>query len=212
MSQAPEGAAKPKRARRSAEEARREILDATEERLSQLGPDGIRLQQIASDLGVSHPAILHHFGSREGLMRAVVERAFDRLETDLIAALQAMPTGDPVDAAVDVVKLAFRVLVDKGHARVVAWLLLSGQPFAPKENRLGQIAEVTHARRLLFRGPDAPPITLEDTVFQMLLVAFTTFGEAIAGPLMRANVGLDDAGAPDRFREWLARLIVARNH
>src|SRR5262249_22912893 len=64
-----------KRTRRTAEGARREILDAAEKRLRELGPDGVRLQQIASDVGVSHPAILHHFESFEGLIQQVVQRA-----------------------------------------------------------------------------------------------------------------------------------------
>ena len=55
-----------KRIRRTAEEARRLILDAAEKRLAQQGPEGLRLQDIARDIGISHPAILHHFESREG--------------------------------------------------------------------------------------------------------------------------------------------------
>ena len=38
-----------KRVRRTAEEARRLILDAAEERLARQGPEGLRLQEIASD-------------------------------------------------------------------------------------------------------------------------------------------------------------------
>ncbi|MDO9127858.1 MAG: helix-turn-helix domain-containing protein, partial [Parvibaculum sp.] len=65
----------PKRVRRTAEEARRLILDAAEERLAKQGPEGLRLQDIARDVGISHPAILHHFESREGLVRALIARA-----------------------------------------------------------------------------------------------------------------------------------------
>ena len=80
-----------KRVRRSADDARREILDAAEAMLRDLGPAGIRLHQIADDVGVSHPAILHHFGSREGLIEAGVNRAVERLESDLIEAIAAPP-------------------------------------------------------------------------------------------------------------------------
>jgi len=37
------------------------------------------LQEIAADVGVSHSTILHHFGSREALVEAVVTRALDGL-------------------------------------------------------------------------------------------------------------------------------------
>ncbi|MGH7329781.1 MAG: TetR/AcrR family transcriptional regulator, partial [Polyangiaceae bacterium] len=59
--------AKPRR-RLDAEAARKLILDATERRLVRVGPSGIRLQEVAKDAGVSHPTVLHHFGSRELLV------------------------------------------------------------------------------------------------------------------------------------------------
>src|SRR5690606_21428412 len=81
----PESASRPaskpagKRIRRPAEEARRLILDAAEVRLAAQGPEGIRLQDIARDVGISHPAILHHFESREGLVRALIARTSKQL-------------------------------------------------------------------------------------------------------------------------------------
>ena len=56
------------RVRRTAEDARAAILDAAERRLGATGPGGIRLQEVAADVGVSHSTVLHHFGSREGLV------------------------------------------------------------------------------------------------------------------------------------------------
>src|SRR6478736_553059 len=64
------------RVRRDAETARAAILEATEKRLVHVGPSGIRLQEVAADAGVSHPTVLHHFGSREALVQAVIVRAF----------------------------------------------------------------------------------------------------------------------------------------
>src|SRR5947199_358921 len=65
----------PPRQRRTADEARAEILDAAERILVETGPGAIRLQQVAELVGVSHPTVLHHFGTREALVAAVVERA-----------------------------------------------------------------------------------------------------------------------------------------
>lgn len=96
--------ARPARPRRSAEEARRTILDAAEHRLRDQGPAGIRLQEIASDVGLSHPAILHHFGSRECLVRAVIDRALSVLEADLLAALEG-----PAEESLDPPALVERV-------------------------------------------------------------------------------------------------------
>ena len=79
------------RRRRSAQEARREILEAAQRRLVEGGPEAIRLQEIAGDLGISHPAILHHFGSRDGLIAALDERAIRALTEDVARALVASP-------------------------------------------------------------------------------------------------------------------------
>src|SRR6185295_17110146 len=69
------GKSAPPRRRLRAEEAQRRILEAAEKQLMKVGPEGLRLTDLAQALGVSHPAILHHFGSREGLVAAVVRHA-----------------------------------------------------------------------------------------------------------------------------------------
>jgi len=194
------------RARRTAEEARREILDAAEKRLLAGGPDSIRLQQIAADVGVSHPAILHHFGSREGLVREVVQRAIESLERDVIQAFAEVQAAGP-PTALEMIERAARMLVDKGHGRTMGWLLLSGQ--APKggDSRVRTIAEVAHRRRHELHPDDRS--TPEDTLYRTLLVGLVIMGEAIAGPSLFASAGLGrDAGAPRRFHEWFARLAA----
>src|SRR4051794_653604 len=108
------------RKRRTAEEARSAILDAAERRLVASGPAGIRLQEVAADVGVSHPTVLHHFGSREGLVEAVVARALDSLRAGLVAAVRASPNGpEEVGPLLDAV---FDTLVRGGHARAFLWL------------------------------------------------------------------------------------------
>jgi AcrR family transcriptional regulator len=200
-----------KRVRRSAEDARREILDAAEATLSKLGPEGIRVHQIADDLGVSHPAILHHFGSREGLIGAVVNRAIERLEADLMAALVEPPVSSTRRSLqAQLIERAFEVLVRGGHARILSWLLLSGH-WQLAESRVRAIAQAAHERRVEQTGPSGEAIPFEDTAFRLVLVALTIFGEAITGDALRQSAGLSDTGAADRFREWLIRLLDSQD-
>ena len=188
------------RLRRTAEDARAAILDAAEKRLADVGPAGIRLQDVARDVGVSHPTVLHHFGSREGLVHAVVERNVGALERDLIAEIGKNPMGtEPVTAMLECVA---RVLGPGGHARVVAWLALSGErPVGP--TGFDSVARAAHELRTLRRGPNVPPY--EDTYFTVLLAGLALFGDAIAGPLFRGAGA--DAQASARFRAWLATLL-----
>ena len=62
-----------RRVRRTPEEAKRLILETAQALVARTGPQGLRLQDIAAEAGISHPLILHHFGSREGLVRALIE-------------------------------------------------------------------------------------------------------------------------------------------
>src|SRR5215468_7163932 len=64
-----------KRLRRTPEEARRLILETAQALVASTGPEGLRLQDIAAAAGISHPLILHHFGSREGLVHELTREA-----------------------------------------------------------------------------------------------------------------------------------------
>jgi AcrR family transcriptional regulator len=196
---------------RGARDVRGAILDAAEERLRDAGPGAIRLQEVAAQVGISHPAVLHHFGSREGLVQAVVDRAIRALQDDLSRALaRQMHEGRPDGEAL--FERVFEVLFDRGHARLLAWLLLAGyEPFDGDAVRAGwaSVAEVTHAMRLGGPGGESAP-SLEDTRFTILLSALALFGEAIAGRATFDAAGLGRGAAVERrFRRWLADLLGA---
>jgi len=76
-----------KRLRRTPEEARRLILETAQSLITSTGPEGLRLQDIAAGAGISHSLILHHFGSREGLVRALTRQAIAELRDKLLAAM-----------------------------------------------------------------------------------------------------------------------------
>ena len=82
-----------KRARRTPEEARRLILETAQQLIARAGPEGLRLQEIAAAAGISHPLILHHFGSREGLVRALTQHELSEEPHDLIATTLRHWTG-----------------------------------------------------------------------------------------------------------------------
>jgi AcrR family transcriptional regulator len=190
------------RVRRSADEARELILDAAEAQLVKHGPDSLRLVQLAEELGISHPAILHHFGSREGLVRAVVTRTAARIERQVFESLR----GDMGEAdAVQLLERIFRALADEGHARLLLWLYLSGHADpVGYGSKMRNIADTIHALRRTHR-PNADP---DDTLFTVLLAGMTLFGNAVVGGPMRQSAGLPDNDAENaRFVAWFARLL-----
>lgn len=195
--------------RRNAAETREQILDAAEARLPAQGPDGLRLQEIAADVGISHPAILHHFGSRENLVRAVAERALGRLENELVSAMQTGAAADDLQAARALLDRVLATLGDRGHARLLAWLLLGGQDLGDTMRRhMAAIADAAHrvrVRRWRERGRGEPDP--EDTLFSFTLAGFALLGEGLAGSTLSPATGSD---ARERFHGWLTQLL--RDH
>jgi AcrR family transcriptional regulator len=192
-----------KRVRRSAEDAKRSILDATERRLLEVGPAGLRIQEIAEDVGISHPAVLHHFGSREALVDAVVERALGGIEQELVNVLGEHASLAPKDA----LDRVFDMLGNRGHARLIAWLTLTGHAKTTKTTReaWAKIVDATHKLRKRVNAR----ATRENTAFIVVLSALALFGDALSGDFAFANFGLDNA-ARARFRTWLGALLLDR--
>lgn len=192
------------RTRLSAEAARDAILDATEKRLLEVGPQGLRLQDIARDLGISHPTVLHHFGSREELVDAVATRSMIKLHGELIAAFADLEVGHDRNLAMRILERIDHVLRVRGHARLFAWLLLSKLK-APEKTLLRDTAHALHATWTA-RGKAC---TLEDAQFAVAFISAATFGLALLDRELLAMTGLPQTDAVrGRFRGWLADVMV----
>jgi AcrR family transcriptional regulator len=72
-------------------ERRRQIVDAAIDRFASTGFRGTGLAAVAEAAGVVPSAIVHHFGSKEGLLQAVMEERDARTSADL--ASPAAPGG-----------------------------------------------------------------------------------------------------------------------
>src|SRR5260370_35691905 len=77
-----------KRIRRSPEASKLAILEAGEGRRTKDGPDGVRVQRIAADLGMTDAALHYHFGNREALVKALMRFSAKRLVEDIGGALE----------------------------------------------------------------------------------------------------------------------------
>jgi TetR/AcrR family transcriptional regulator, acrAB operon repressor len=78
---------KPRRMDEIAEESRRRILDAAEELFREQGFERTTFADVSTRSGISRGSIPWHFGNKDGLLLAVVERAVNRqLPEDLETA------------------------------------------------------------------------------------------------------------------------------
>lgn len=201
------GAKSKPRRRLDAATAQALILDATERRLVVGGPSGIRLQEVAADAGVSHPTVLHHFGSREHLVKAVISRSLRTINETLIQAITAS-SGD-VDQLEAMLENVAVTLGRTGHGRVIMWLALEGHSIDGADVHLSDVVDATHALRLsrFEKGKKKP--TREDTAHTVVLAALALVGGSVMGATLLQNAGLAGNGPGEtRFRKWLSRLLL----
>ena len=189
-----------KRVRRRPEEARRLILDAAEASMTVEGPAGLRLTDVAQRAGVSHPTILHHFGSREGLVRALNLRNLEDLKDAVIRQMSASETeGNSVATTF----AAYR----GGMAQRIIWLMQSAGQAAPGSLPMfEEIVNALHAIRLKFARPGGR-IDIADTRAVVHLTTIAAFGDAILGPRLRQASSDKDRLSMEAFEKWYAKLL-----
>ena len=195
-----------KRTRRTPEEARRLILDAAQAAIARTGPEGLRLQEIAAAAGISHPLILHHFGSRAGLVRALTREASIELKDKLIAAMTE--SNFSIEGQLDRVFDAFR----GGLAQRLAWLATIDPAGGESASLLIQreIADQIYAHRAAAAPPGAD-LRHEDIDWLVHLVAVAALGDALYGRELWRSAGIAETPDTDRrFRAWFAELLRAR--
>ena len=197
-----------KRIRRTPEAAKLAILEAAERRLIEEGPDGVRVQHIAADLGITGAALHYHFGSRETLIDAVRRFSAKRLLTDIEAILEAWDV-DRLDLH-RLSALFRKTYADRGAARLIFWLALSGRK--PRGSGLlkGLVEAVhqTRERRAVASGRAPPPIS--DTRFVVALLSSIHAVMPVAGDalLLSASAEASEQGV-ERFLDWVVDLLDA---
>lgn len=193
-------AAKGKRVRRRPEDAKRLILDAAEASMVAEGPAGLRLQDVARLVGVSHPTILHHFGNREGLVRELNLRTLEELRTMVIRQIAAAnPNGEGL-------RLTFAAYRG-GLAQRVMWLLQSSaQPIAGERPLFDEIVNTLHEVRLRIAKPGAK-VDIADSRAIVHLITIAAFGDAIIGARLREFRGETQPDAGAKFEAWFRDLL-----
>lgn len=72
---------------------RHRILDAAERLIQAEGVPGLTIARAAAEAGVSKGGLLHHFGSKEALLSALMERLAGFVQHSFAATVAAQPDG-----------------------------------------------------------------------------------------------------------------------
>lgn len=100
------------------DQARRAILDATEELLLEEGYEGFSIRRLVARCGYTAPTIYHHFGDKEGLLDQLVEERFGKLARQL----RRVPRSDD---PLDTIRATFKAFVRFGLRNPTHYRLLS---------------------------------------------------------------------------------------
>jgi len=106
---------------------RQAILRATEELLTRLPPEQISMEQVAAAAGVGKGTVFHRFGSRAGLMRALMQERAMVLQEAVVDGPPPLGPGAPArerllafaDGVIEVVARNKGLLAALDHAEAV---------------------------------------------------------------------------------------------
>ena len=73
---------------------RDDILDAARNSFAKRGYEASSLDSIAADCGVRKQTVLYHFGSKESLLEAVIDRTLEEVSTALLAVVDGTGAGE----------------------------------------------------------------------------------------------------------------------
>lgn len=196
------GSGRVKRRKRSAEQAREEGLAAARALLIAQGPAAVTLANVGRAIDMSHPNVIHHFGSAAGLQTALMARMIRDLGDALGDAVSAI--GVDAGAPARLVDRVFEAFGEGGAAPLAAWLVLAREHehFQTLGGAVDDLVGAVRAR--VAQGPDSEA-RIRSIV---LLIAIVAFGDALIGPHLRRMLGQDDAAARDLLVSLLPTLIA----
>jgi AcrR family transcriptional regulator len=196
----------PKRIRRTADEARRQILDAAEALLTEGGPEAVQVRAVARRVGVTDAAVNHHVGTRDELLAALLRHGGRRLKDELEGVCERWAAADGgsrdlVDALAD--------LYRQGYAELAVGLHRAGWR-SEGSGWLDVVVDTLHQRRVARAhrlGVPAPP--RRDTQLTVAALNQAMLAEPLFGREMRASAGIPPrlAAADGAQRRWWSRLL-----
>ena len=192
------------RVRRSRDEARRQILEAAEQLLIEGGPAAVQVRAVAEDVGMTDAGVYHHFGSRQGLLLALLRHGGRRLRDAVETAID-----DWVRRETDVGSLVAAIagVYRQGYAELAVALHQAGW----RDSGGGLLEPVVQALHAV-RERSGNPADIEDTRLAVAALHQALALEPVYGKAFRRSAGIGAPAAKDPSQQlawWTATLTRA---
>ena len=187
------------RKRLSPAQSRDAALDAARALLVETGPQAVTLKAVSARIGRTHANVLHHFGSAEGLQKALIARIAEDIVGTIGAAVMRVRAGEQNPR--EVVDLTFDAFGKNGAGALASWMILNGN-----EDALDPILTAIHDLvDQLAEGHSPTEKPIHEETLQLVLMAL---GDALLGAPMARALGLDRGKARELAFETLVAARV----
>lgn len=180
----------------SAERTHERVIDAMLDRFASHPYDGIRLEDVASDAGVTVQTVIRRFGGKAGLMVATVAREQARV----VAAREAVSSGTPARTVADLVthyerygSLILKVYAEADRVEGLPELAVAGRRY-----------HLDWCRRAFEEHVDGPP---GSATRARRLAQVTAICDATTWRILREDLALDPDETELALMELLAPLL-----
>lgn len=184
------------RKRLSQDESRSLALTAARALLIESGPQSVTLKAVAARVGRTHANLLHHFGSAEGLQKALARHLASTICASIAKAVAASRSG--VGSPREVVDMCFDAFDREGGGALASWMLLSGN-----QDALDPIVEVIHD--LVDEMHATGPGNMRQITQTLVLMAL---GDSLMGKPLAAALELPDTSARDTAEQLLRDFAI----
>jgi AcrR family transcriptional regulator len=180
------------------------LLEAANRLFAERGFDGSSVRDITAEAGANLGAVTYHFGSKDALHHAVLERALVPFRTKL--AETAAAPGHPLDRIEAVLRAVFQHLADHPDIpRLIVQQLAAGTEL-PTVVRTTMQANIGLMAQLIREGQQHGSITSGDPQLLALSVGSQPIFLALVRHALRQAVSLDPADPATR--QALADSVV----
>jgi AcrR family transcriptional regulator len=182
------------RRRLSPEASREAALEAARGLLVEVGPQAVTLKAVAARIGRTHANLLHHFGSADGLQKALIASMAAHVVTTIRDAVRR---SREIEDPAEVVDLTFDAFGKNGAGALASWMILSGN-----EDALDPILTAIHDLVEDLAAEQDKQVPIREETLQLVLMAL---GDALFGAALSRALGL----SRDRARQLARAMLLA---